>query len=195
MDLQVLGSGKVLVTSRKWAGKWFLPGVDSHMVDQLVLGLEWFLLSRTVLPVAGVVCDLWTSDVILCQMGHDLVQVVENFVAHFLGVLINPLTSHLLLDVLSEVLSVVGVDISVHVSSHVPVVVGLTCSSGCEGVMEAGIHGGVVCCGAAAHGVHVQRSSKQIRGHVGLHGGCCHTSSCQAIARLRISGMSSFHFQ
>ena len=101
MDLQVLGSGKVLVTPRKRTGEGFLPSVNSHMVDQLVLGLEWLLLSRTVLPVASVVCDLRSSNMVLSQMCHDLVQVVEHFVAHFLGVLINPLTCHLLFHVLS----------------------------------------------------------------------------------------------
>ena len=66
MDLQVLGAREHLATAGEGAGEGLLTGVHSDVVHQLVLGLEWFLLSRTVLPVAGVVCDLWTSNVILC---------------------------------------------------------------------------------------------------------------------------------
>ena len=99
MDLEVLGAGEESVAAREGAHEGFLPGVDPHVVDQLVLGLEGFLLPGAVLPVAGVVGDLRAADVVLGEVGHNLVEAIEHLVAHLLGVLVNPLTGHLCLHI------------------------------------------------------------------------------------------------
>ena len=101
MDLQVLRSGKVLVTARKWAGERFLPGMNSHMVDQLVLGLERPQLSRAVFPEASVVGDLRTADVLNSDVSDYLVKAAENLVARLSrrGLFrVDPHASHLLFD-------------------------------------------------------------------------------------------------
>ena len=119
VDLQVLRASKLLSTAGKGAGEGFLARVHSDMVDQLVLRLERPLLPGTLLPVASMVCDLWSANVVDGQVGHYVVQRLEHLVAHLLRLRIDPLTGHLLLHWLPHVPVVRG-----HVAvAHVAVVV------------------------------------------------------------------------
>ena len=62
--LQVLGSCKEFPASREGTGEGFLSGMNSNMIDKLVLGFEGFLLPGTVGPIAGMVCNLRSPDMI-----------------------------------------------------------------------------------------------------------------------------------
>ena len=99
VDLQVLGPGEELAAAREGAGKWFLSSVDPDMVDQLVFGFEGPQLPRAVLPEAGVVGDLGTTDVLDSDVSDYLVKAAENLVARLSrrGLFrVDPHASHLL---------------------------------------------------------------------------------------------------
>ena len=70
VNLEVLAPGEYFATAREGAGVRFLPRVDSDMIDQLVLGLEWFLFPFTVFPVADMVAGLRSPDVVHGDMSH-----------------------------------------------------------------------------------------------------------------------------
>ena len=120
VDLQVLGSRKELPAAGEGTRERLLPGVDPDVVDQLVLGFESSLLPWTVLPVAGVVRDLRPPDVVLGEVGDDVVHRVVDLVTHLLGLRVNPLAGHLLPDGRLSHVAVVGRHVSV---AHVTVVV------------------------------------------------------------------------
>ena len=104
VDLEILRPGKDLSTAGKGAGEGFLSSVHPEVVDQLVLCLERFLLSWTLLPVAGVVRDLRPANVVDGEVGDDVVHRVELLVASLSTVLfVNPLAGHLLLHRLTHV--------------------------------------------------------------------------------------------
>ena len=164
VDLEVLRARKYFSTSRKGAGKGFLSSMNSDVVDQLVLGLEWLLLPGAVLPVAGMVGDLRTPNVLHSQVVHYLWQGVKKLVAHLSRVPILPQAQHLLLDRLPHVAVVVGGHVAV---AHVVVVVahvveakGVVGSRGCRS-MEAWREHGVI---ARVH-ISSEQQLRPIAGH------------------------------
>ncbi len=106
VDLEVLRPGEHLPTAGERAGERLLSCVYPNVVDQLVLGLEGTTLPGAVVPEAGVVGDLRASDVLHCQVGHDLVEGAEDLIAGLLGhglIRVDPQAGHLLLDGLPHV--------------------------------------------------------------------------------------------
>merc|ERR1712147_431766 len=99
--------------------------MNSQMVDQLVLCFEWLLLSWALLPVASMVSDLGSSDMVDCKMGYNIVHCTENFSTALASFFVDPLTGHLLLDRLSHVAKERGAH-SIHVGSIHVVVVTIT---------------------------------------------------------------------
>merc|ERR1719273_1640722 len=89
--LQVFGASEEFTTSGKWTGEGFLSRMNSHMINQLVLGFERFLFSRTIGPVTSVICDFRSSHMLHRKMSDNIVEGVEELVAHLLGVLVDPL--------------------------------------------------------------------------------------------------------
>jgi len=120
MNLQVFRASKRFSTGRKWTGERFLSGMNSYMVDEFILGFKPFLLPLTVVPVTSVICDLRSSHMFNREVVHNIVEGVEEFVAHLLSVLVDPLTHHVLLYRFPHV-PVVRRHVSV---AHVVVVVG-----------------------------------------------------------------------
>ena len=55
VNFQIFTSGKSFSTAWKLADKWLFAGMNTNMVDQLVLCLESRALSRATIPVASVV--------------------------------------------------------------------------------------------------------------------------------------------
>ena len=102
--------------------------MNADMVHQLVLRLEWSFLPGAILPVAGMVRDFRSSNMVHREVGDHVVHGVEHLVAHLLGLLVDPLAGHLLLDGLPHV-PVVGGHVAV---AHVAVVV-----AGSSHVMQA----------------------------------------------------------
>merc|ERR1740129_2663795 len=86
MNLQVFRSSKRFSTGRKWTGERFLSGMNSHMVDEFILGFEPFLLPLTVVPVTSVICDFRSSHMFHRQVVDNIVEGVEELVAHLLCV-------------------------------------------------------------------------------------------------------------
>ena len=84
VDFQVFRSGKDLATTRKRTRERLLSRVDSDVINQFVLGLEWPPVPGTVFPVAGVVCYLRSTDMLHCDMSNDFVKGSENLVARLL---------------------------------------------------------------------------------------------------------------
>ena len=64
VNLKVFRSGEDFSTSRERAREWLLSSMNSNVVDQLVLRFEGFSVTGTILPEAGVVGLLGTSDVL-----------------------------------------------------------------------------------------------------------------------------------
>ena len=69
----------------------FLSGVNSHVIDQFILGFEWFVFSWTILPVTPMISVLWSSDVIHGEVVDNVVHGVEHLVADLPGVGVLPL--------------------------------------------------------------------------------------------------------
>jgi len=103
VNLQILRSCKNLPTTGKGAGEWFFTGMNSQMVNKLVLCFEWLLLPRAFLPVAGVVSYLRSSDMIDGQVGDNIMHGTEHFSAAFSSFFVDPLAGHLLFDGLPHV--------------------------------------------------------------------------------------------
>jgi len=96
VNFEIFGSCEYLATARERTGEWFLSRVNPHVVDQLVLGLEGLLLSRTLLPVTGVVGDLRSTNMVDGEVGDNIVERLKNLVASLSSLLFDPLTGHLL---------------------------------------------------------------------------------------------------
>ena len=92
VDLEVLGPREESVAAGKGAHEGLLPGVDPHVVHELVLGFEGLALPRTLLPVTRMVTVLRAPDVVDGQMVDDVVHRVEHLVADLLRVGVLPHT-------------------------------------------------------------------------------------------------------
>lgn len=86
VDFEIFRSRKNFSAARKRARKRLFSGVNSNMVDQFIFGLERTTFTRTVLPKAGVVSLLRSTDMFDSQVRHDFVHRAEDFAARFLGV-------------------------------------------------------------------------------------------------------------
>ena len=69
----------------------FLSGVNSHMIDQLILCFEWFVFSWTILPVTPMISVFWSTDVVHGEVVDNVVHGVEHLVADLPGVGVLPL--------------------------------------------------------------------------------------------------------
>ena len=69
------------------------------MVDKLVLGFEWFMFPRTLLPVASMVSLFWSSNMIDGQMSHHIVQRWQHLPTALASILVDPLAGHFLVSV------------------------------------------------------------------------------------------------
>ena len=107
VDLQVLRSGKHFSTAGEGTWEWFLSGVYSDMIYKFVFGFERFSFSDALFPEADMVRLLRSTDMLHCQVGHELVHRAESFVASLFGVRqlfgLDPLTDELLFDGLPHV--------------------------------------------------------------------------------------------
>ena len=106
MNFQILRSSKDLPAAREGTGERLLPGVDTQVVHQLVLGLEGPPGPRTRVPTARVVRYLGSAHVLHRQMSHNLVHGAEYLVAGLAGrglLRLNPEAGYLLLDRLPHV--------------------------------------------------------------------------------------------
>ena len=83
VDFEIFTPGEHLSTAGEWTRERLLSGVNANVVDQLVLGLEGFPFSRTVLPQARMVRLLRAADVFDGDVRHDFVHGAERFVASF----------------------------------------------------------------------------------------------------------------
>jgi len=72
MDLEILGPSEDLAAARVRTWKRFLAGVNSDVVNQLVLGFERLVGAFTTAPVAGVIRLFRSAHVIDGQMSHQL---------------------------------------------------------------------------------------------------------------------------
>ena len=107
VDLEVLTSGEDFAASWEGAWKWLLSRMDSDVVHKLVLGLEGFADSGTLLPVTCMVPLLWSPDVVNADVCHNLVHGAVDLAAWFVGIgprtRIHPHTHMFLLDLRSHV--------------------------------------------------------------------------------------------
>ena len=124
VDLEILGPREESVTAGEGTHERLLPSMDSNMIDQLVLGFESFAFAWTLLPVAGMVCVLWTSDMVDCQMVDDVRHGVEHFVANFPCFWILPHTDNVHLDWSLLHVSVVGGHVVASIEAVAVVVAG-----------------------------------------------------------------------
>ncbi len=76
--LEVLRSRKYFAASAEFTRKRFLAGMHSNVVHQFVLSLKRPAVARTMLPKTRVGRTLGTADMILRQVGHDVVHGGEN---------------------------------------------------------------------------------------------------------------------
>ena len=83
VNLQVFASGKHFSASRKQAGEWFFPGVNSYMIHQLVLRFERFLVPDASGPVASVIVLFRPAHVIHRQMSHHVGHVGKYFLTRW----------------------------------------------------------------------------------------------------------------
>ena len=66
VNLEIFRPRENLSAARKRTGERFLASVDSHMINQLIFGFEGLLLAGTVLPVAGMVGNFRSTNMINC---------------------------------------------------------------------------------------------------------------------------------
>ena len=71
MNLQVFRPGKDFSTLRPGTGKGLLSCVNSNVINQLVLGFEWFSVATAVQPETGVIVYLRSSHMIYCDVSYD----------------------------------------------------------------------------------------------------------------------------
>lgn len=72
VNFEILATGEHFSASRIWTRERLLSGMDSDVVDQLVLGLEWLLTAVAVMPIARVVSLFGTTHVVNSQMRDKL---------------------------------------------------------------------------------------------------------------------------
>jgi len=105
VDLEIFGPGKNFSTARKRTRERLFPGVDTNVVDQLVLCLERFPNSRAIVPKANMVRYFRSSDVFDGYVSHNLVHRTKNFIARLFWrrlLRLDPLTTDFLLEVLTR---------------------------------------------------------------------------------------------
>ena len=187
--LQVFWSCKESVTAREGTHERFLSCMNSHMVDQLVLGLESFAFSWTLLPMASMVRVLRSSDVVHGQVVDDVRHGVEHLVADLPGLGVLPHADDVHLDRRLVHVSVVGGHVVASIQTVAVVVAGgcykrvSCCSRG---------HKRVNCCPPE---VSVEAGTEH--GYVVWVVGCSSPmgSSTVAIGRLWINRRKRLHFK
>lgn len=99
VDLEVLRSREHFPAAGERAGEGLLSGVNSDVVDELVLRFERLPLARTFLPEADVGALLGSPDVLHRDVVDQLVHGAVSFRAGLLGtlLLLDPLADQLLL--------------------------------------------------------------------------------------------------
>lgn len=102
VNLEIFASCEDLSTAWKWTGKRLFPGVDTDVVDELVLGLERLQSSAAVLPIARMIALFRSTDVFNGDVRHDFVHRREDLVAWLQRIVclcgIEPQTRQLLAD-------------------------------------------------------------------------------------------------
>lgn len=81
VDLEVLTAGEDLAAAGEGTGEGLLSRMNPDVVDQLVLGLEGSTAARTAVPEARVRRALGPTDMLHCQVRHNLVHGVEGLAA------------------------------------------------------------------------------------------------------------------
>ena len=86
VDFQILASGELLATGNAAneciADEWFLAGVDSKMIDELVLGLERLVLASASGPGASSIIVGRAIDVVKGEMIDEIGHFREGVAAH-----------------------------------------------------------------------------------------------------------------
>lgn len=164
VNLQILTPGKNLPTPRKRTRKGLLPSMHPNMVHQLVFRLERPPVPGTILPETRVRRTFRTTNMLHCQMGHNLVHAGEVFPARLPRrrlLRVHPQTLHLLLDGLTHVPKKRAVHVRrvvrhPHVGVQVLVVIGL------------GVIRGVMVRPRIQHLVVRRQVRVLVRGHLGV---------------------------